>query len=613
MKQQVQTNKIEGIDQLLGMLNCINVSLDIDNFKSWLNKEHHINLFGDLLEGYKFFIESSIRTLINALIYNSSLDIKEDFIFYRARFTGVELNKIPNTCEKIILIRNINNKLKLIKRAKNEKELISAIKQFKEVLKYFEEIYDKTEVNSLLNLDKNTALKYVTMFWVYIFLNDTSRQIPHGFWISILDNEIPAERYKKIFSGYKFALQFIWYQILGKKYPSTSIVNLYKAKKWVIRDDSFFDFKKHKPLNKKIVRNDLDSYFGKIQEGIIEPLEKGLNFDFSRSSVFYLKDHSYKNNLMELMKKSQELSLNEKERLDVKLLWYQIELLDSENIFNGVPAFNALLIGAAELKKRVGDTAYICRFIHPNKSVNGNDFSYGVLVEVSGSLGISDYSGWVLCFDCCGDYSGSAGYEHKMAEDIIKEYQDKGLIEVIEMKVDKNKFKEYIADKITKRKRKDIFNELGRESEKRYTKNIINEARGLVLELITYYTLSKDINSSVEWNIINNIGSKDQIDIILEKNSEIVFIECKYNPNNIDIYNEITKLNNKMQRFPSNKEKRGEFWFWERPLPQVIEKLNEKNTSFIVFSELIKQNPHWRSKKFNKLNTIFGEKNNEKY
>ena len=118
------------VDDTFGILNCIKIACNINNFKNWLKEEHDVENFQDIFNGYKFFLESAIRTFLHIIIYDSSLGIKEDFVFYRARFVGVELSKIPNTCEKTVLIKNVAEQLKLIKKSKNDKELKSALLHF---------------------------------------------------------------------------------------------------------------------------------------------------------------------------------------------------------------------------------------------------------------------------------------------------------------------------------------------------------------------------------------------------------------------------------------------------------------------------------------------------
>ncbi|MCK4797878.1 MAG: hypothetical protein KAT05_10870 [Spirochaetes bacterium] len=612
------------VNDVFAAINFIKISSEVDEFKNWLKIEHGIKKFDTIFEGYKFFLESEIRTLLNVLIYNSSFDIDEDFIFYRARFTGVNINKIPNTCEKIIFIKHIYGKLRLVKKANGWDELKDVLNNIKiDILDVFEEILkNNVSLAQNLNINKQDALNYITQFYAYIYLNDTSRYIPHGFWVSILDNDIKPKKLMKNFEGYKYSLQFLWFKLLNEKYHSTSVKNLHLSKNWHHGND--FVFLPSYNMTESIEDGDdtLDSYFGKIQSEIINPLEKELNVSLAFNKILYLNNKYSKSLFKSLLKPIKEPTLTEKEKLDYELLWYQIEFLDSSrnHIFNGITTFISLLIGASELKRIYGDgdKAYISKFIHPVKSVKGNDFTYGVLIEAFS--GISDYSGWILFFDACGDHSGFSGSEHARAEMFIEEYKEKDLIEVRETIIDKNKLKEYIADKIipnnqtigfeTKGKfkrsinKKDYFlNELEEESIRRKNNDILNEAKGLVLELLTYYTLSKNY-TMVDWNIKITEG---QLDVMFEDFTNFTIVECKINPNNGKFEKQITKLQKKLASYKTKKSKKCEFWFWERPKKQTLEKLKKANINYEIFPELIKVHPILERKKFDKLKNIFKE------
>lgn len=591
------------VEDVFSVLNSIKIISETDKFKEWIEEEHNINNFDRVFEGYRFFLECLFRIFLNSIIYNTSLNFNEDFIFYRARFVGVKLNKIPNTCEKTIFIKHIGETYKLIRKAKNFEDINKAIFQFKnDILYIFDEIFDhNVAVSSNLNISKENALKYMTMFYTYIYLNDTSKFIPSGYFVSILDNEIPQKYRTKIFEGYKYALQFVWHNLLSNKYYSTSIKNIHNSKNWSEANDIFYS-----DTENTIERTDLDSFFTKIKIEIITPLEKELGVDLCFTKFLYLKNKIDKKILKSLLKSSKEPKLNQKEILDYKLLWYQIEFLESTNIFNGVPAFISLLVGNAEIKSKFneGEKAIICKFNHPQKSVAGNDFSYAVLIESFSNLGISDYSGWVFFFDCCGDYSGFAGSQYATAEMFIEIYEKRNLIEVQEIEISKIKLKEYIADKIVSGKKEEIIHELDKESKRRLNKDAIHEAKGLVLELITYYTLSKKTYDLVDWNIKVN---KDQLDIILETNNSFILIDCKYNPKNMNLNDEIQKLKRKLENFRTNKYKKCEFWFWNPPSKKTIDKLVKEKISYVVLSELIHEDPDWKNKKFDKINSILGK------
>ena len=116
LKDDFSKNYEEKIDDILAMLNCIKIVSDIDKFQNWLRKEHNIEDHNDIFEGYAFFIECSMRCVFHEILLNSSLKLKEDYTFYNARHEGILLNKIPNTCEKLIFLKNLNVFLKDIKK-----------------------------------------------------------------------------------------------------------------------------------------------------------------------------------------------------------------------------------------------------------------------------------------------------------------------------------------------------------------------------------------------------------------------------------------------------------------------------------------------------------------
>ena len=610
------------VDDTFAIINAIKIISQISEFEKWLKDKHRKKSDLQVFYGYRFFTETLIRTLFHSIIYGSELPVDEDFIFSRARFAGVELSKIPNTCEKTIFLKNLNRYRRSIKNAKNWKELQESINKFQDdFINKFEKIFEKNiEGSPKLKIGRQEALKYTTIFYVYIYLNDTSRFIPHGYFVSVLKNGLEKNYRKITFEGYKFALQFVWHQLLGEKsYNKTSIRHLHKSPDWSkeleipTSSGEIIDFSEiewgssDEEIESPVERDDLDSYFSKIKDEIITPLEEKLGMNFGFSKFFRVKNIISKKEIGDLLKYDKKIQLNEKEKLDYKLLWYQIEFLDSSksSIFNGVPTFIQLLIGSAESKRIFGidEKAYICKFVHPDKSVNGNDFSYGVLIEAFGSSGISDYSGWLLFYDCCGDYSGFSGSEHMMAEKTIELYEKKGLIEVRKMTIDKQKFKEYIADKIVSDKKEDILEELDRISNKRLEGNIVNEAKGLVLELLCYYTLTnKDSCKNVDWSVKRD---GKELDITYETDDELILVECKTDPNTINLNEHIQKLEKKIKSYDSQKSKRGEFWFWYRPNPNRINLLKNKKIEFIVFSELIEDNPLWKNKNRNKIKFIF--------
>jgi len=92
------------VGDIVGSFKILDLASDIRGFEQWLQGEHGISLNDNLHEGYEFFVETGMRSLLNRVIYSSFPLIPGDFVFFRARFEGVELANIPNTCQKTLFM-----------------------------------------------------------------------------------------------------------------------------------------------------------------------------------------------------------------------------------------------------------------------------------------------------------------------------------------------------------------------------------------------------------------------------------------------------------------------------------------------------------------------------
>ncbi len=61
-----------------------------------------------------------------------------------------------------------------------------------------------------------------------------------------------AQTLGNAFLGYKYSVQYLWHQLLGKTFENSVVRNIHEATNW----------------------NSFDKYFDKIQSEIINPLEK---------------------------------------------------------------------------------------------------------------------------------------------------------------------------------------------------------------------------------------------------------------------------------------------------------------------------------------------------
>ncbi|MCD6092469.1 MAG: hypothetical protein J7J38_00420 [Candidatus Aenigmarchaeota archaeon] len=546
---------IRSPDEIFAFYNIIRVLRGVKEFREWSKEYHEIKNDQNLFEGFKFLLDVCIRKFIDSIIMDSSLDIKEDFTFFRARFVGIPIEDIPNTCDKVVLLKNLSVYLKIIKKSHNWNELEINIKKFtKEVLSIFSKILkNQVDVNKKFSgKTKEDILKIISMFYAYIFLIDNWRGLPKGYYVSILKETLNSKYMDKAFEGYKIGLQFLWYKILGNKFEKSCLKDFHNAEKNAKVEDLIDPFEKELiDRNKKSLKNhefatvlkwrSIDRFFGKIQDEIIIPIEEELDVKFGFEKLFIIKNKVDKKVFGELLSKIPEepeyLNKYDKEsikkQLDYLLFWYPyVEVLDTQKslIFNGVPAFVSTFIGAVEIKRKleVNDSIYVLRFKHPVPEVKGNDYSYGVLIEAYGSIGISDYSGWLIFYDCCGDYSGFAGSEHAFAEMFIKKYQTEGLIDVREFQVKKEIFQEYLAEKSVRDfsikklvKEKEIKLKINSALNK--FENYISDISGKFFESIVLYYLHKKGFVEVQWCLPNQNGP---IDIFAKSGDTLYFIEC---------------------------------------------------------------------------------------
>ena len=345
----------------------------------------------------------------------------------------------------------------------------------------------------------------------------------------------------------------------------------------------------------------------------MEPLEKEWK-EVRLNYLFRLRGIKPKQYLIPLLSFHDDLSLTKIEKLKSTLLWYDIELLETSTnaIFNGIPAFLTLLAGVVESKSILanGDQAIVCKFVHPLSS-DENDYSYGVLIETGSP--IADYSGWLLCYDCCGDYPNFTDVSQAMAEMLIERYLKGNKILLREMTIEKNLFKKGILEYVTtqdKKQKLSLGMQLTEQSKESEIK--INEARGLVLEFLAYYTQIKKGESKIDWNVT---VSKKQMDVICESDDTYHLIECKVTPENIELKQDFETISEKLKNLDTNKKRIGQFWFYSRPNQnfhtqfKAFQKLYSTDDliieDYVIVKELLKFDRLWSLKKKDKIKIIF--------
>ena len=421
------------IGDILGIVNCLLVITDVSAFKKWFSEFHHGDVGDNHLPGYKLAFNTLFRMLASELERNTSLGLTSDDVFERASFKGISISKLPNTSEKAILIRNLQYYFDEVANASIWPTLETAMQRLTlEVLAPLNNVKDISSLSRSCPVrETETAITYSSMFQTYIFLSDTSRGIPHGFLPAMFDDQdagfgfrfLAAQKLGNAFFGYKYAVQFLWNQLLGDKFRNLVVSDIHKTDDWA----SF------------------DKYFDKIKCEIIEPLEKStggvMGYDF-----FILLDGSPRRYLGRLLeKKTPELPLTAEEDLQRVFLWYPIQLVDSSDYsFSGAPAFIPLLMGIIQMKRRSKDKskAKVIRVIHGGDEEHRRSYSYTILAELSGY--ISDSSGWLLFYDCCDDRGSTSGLFRKV-ESLLSRYVANDFIEISSIRVKKDRLLQFVG------------------------------------------------------------------------------------------------------------------------------------------------------------------------
>jgi hypothetical protein len=540
-----------GLDEILAIYNILRITTNSTYFEKWLKKYHKIeNITNEISEGYKFFLETIIRILIATIESDTALEIEEDYTFFRAVFKGIALEDIPNTCEKTIFIKNIWNLIKPLRKSTNWEEIKKSIKNLKTLLKVLRRLFE--ESTSTIDIEKNSALSVTSIFHTYIFLNDTHRGLPHGYYLpSNLKISSTPKYLKKVFRGYALTLQYLWFKLLGEKeFNKFCVKDLHraaeiyskKAEEYINIELESLPKKQRKEKESELLQLKewyaLDNFFGRIRDDIIDSLEKQFKLSLGIESLFSCKKIDkgiFSNFLSKEDLKEPEYFKKEKydeirKWLDYKLLWYNTEVLSSTGIiFSGVPAFISILNGLVNFSK---DKVLVKIFKHPEKGINGYKYSYGILIPVFGTSGLTDYSGWLIFFCCATDFSGFGISLYAQAKAFINLFKEDGKIEVEEIEVDEKIFKEFLKEKsvssvfdsiiaITPFGPTPLIDISKIEEDKRH---FINDVRGVLFEFIVY----KWLNLTQKFEEIHHycIIDKLQIDICCLDKSKIHLFEC---------------------------------------------------------------------------------------
>ncbi len=575
---QVDSSKFN--DGLLISFYLFEIASNITKFSAWLKRRSKSVDMKMILPGYVFLIVSIIRVFMFYLNSNNRLGLSEDEIYNIAVHHGVQLNELPNSCEKTIFMKRIRMFDKNIAGQKTWKGLQSSVNQMSRDLHYFKVlIQNSTPLNK--QLDKESLLKVMAAHLTAIFLCDTDRAIPHSEIAAPFVLGKKTEEYlERTFPGYVYGLEFLWFNILGEvEFSNSFISNIHNVlsndfeaipQKKVFDDDLtidsllkdvFSDVKNNDYLgsevkitwslpeeNKKKTTThtsnkwlSLDTYFRKIIDEIVLPMEAALNIRLGIDDKLILKEYK-KKNLHSLLDKSavgepSYLCSNDRQSikkfLDLNFLWYRLNVLEGDSLFNGVPVFGAILLGSSNFAKSINNTEGMDVIIIKHPQGGGkNNYSFAVLISVIGI--ISDASGWVVAFNCATDYSGNGRSNFEYAMQFIKLSKDYVKVRIKEISVNKDIFFKYIQEHSVSSVFQTIVSKRDTGLDRRVNiMDLFSSIKGRLLELVVY----KWLNETKEMGMCksNVMIGNEEIDCIVQEKDVVNMYECKINSNEFSL------------------------------------------------------------------------------
>lgn len=284
-------------DESFAFLEILRILSNTDKFHNWLKEYHHLQSIDDILEGYKYIIATSLRCFIQSLMLNDPFKLKDDRFLIRGDFRiGKSLDDVPNRCEKTIFMKNVWNCGKDIRKAKSWEEIGNA-KSLSILLNVFENLF-RDNIRSNSKISKEDAVRFAAQFWAYLELVDCRFGMPKGSRASLFEIEKSTVYLDKVFAGYLYSLQFLWFELLGdEKFKKTVLKDLHSATETKFErpdnsitisfDESDYETveipeskeEKQKRLEYERVFKkweSIDQFFEEIKYEIIRPLEKDL-------------------------------------------------------------------------------------------------------------------------------------------------------------------------------------------------------------------------------------------------------------------------------------------------------------------------------------------------
>lgn len=568
-------------DIIFSAIHALDILTYTSDFKSWLWDYYKIEDDTYICQGYKFAIMTIFRSLLDAISRDYTLALDDDYIFFRANFEGMDLKDIPNTCDKIVFIKNLNKGYEKLVQSKNWSEVEKNLIEIKEIISIFDSIY-RNNVSGSKKCRKDAALNYLTKYFTMMYLNKIEHDFPWGAHLpSFLYPKLELTYFDDAYFGYAYSIQYIWFKLLGKKFNNYCVRDLHIAHERYpssteVTDEYDIDDEGDELPNRDEWHS-FARYCYQIDNELIRPLEKKMNINIGTDTLLVIKGiektvfnkYLNKNRLLNpdyLDKNDNESKIK---KLEYYLLWHRVDLIGGQDNFNGVQSFIHALVGAITLTDMskyhdVKEKAYIRVFKHPvGYKEDAFDYSYAILINPildTGSIG------WLIFEGCTTDYSGYGTLLKNVADIFIEKYNN--VINFKEMEIDEDLFKYHLLKKCMhenysarEKMSFDIheFEEFQYELESQqneYLKNVnaqisqyMDKIKGKMFEYVFSNLISKEFNK-----VHCDVKESNQIDCVGYSKKKITVFDCKYTIHSSDLEHDIAQIKKKSE-YLKNKNK----------------------------------------------------------
>lgn len=616
------------IETALAPAKLFELAGDVKSFKAWLYKTHNKPYDEEVLTGHRFFLECAFTGIFHTVIYSDSLPFKNDPLLELAANNSISIDKMPGESDRRIILKHLFRNYLQLTSATTQTDLQNAIDSIRDKLTdpLIQFYHTNFRLKKTLTIEKSAFDKLLLIDSLLIHYTQINNSGPYAHEGALLhDYWIPQEKLAESFVGYKYTVQYLYSLVLpGDLFSKAELDKIHQADSWrkytinkqedgetdpLIRSlNETFDIEK---------QTCFESFFYRINDLLAGEAQKRYGISHMNPQVNLIPSKrklptSVFDKLLDLDVKKYDVELSAIEKRDYNLQWFPVDvsnILDA-NEFNGVAAFNTLVIGTLAVTE--GDFVYVNKWKHPTANPDHYDYSYAVLLNTS-KTSARALKGWMLFFDCCNDFTGSRR-DFLAIEKILKDNKKKIRLSVEEL--GHEEFTAYLKNYVPDKERL-INNEilsLGqitkiKENKELFTK--YQKARGVLLELLCYYAVSN--HSHYKDFTVKNWGKSlegKDIDVLLESRTQIRLIECKYNGagRNFNLEERIDELNEVVRkRKEASQVLDGsiEFWFWLPPAEKDMAILENKKIKYEIFDSQKSKSVYQNLVKLKKMREIF--------